>query len=733
MKSKHQAGWLRTWYSELVKARRRKPREKLCKLRCEMLERRELLSATVVLGSQAFKTITVASTNGTATETANNTTYDANANLTGTVDYSSATLGSFSGTLNGPITQPSGQGNFTATVAMTQDSSNPNNTQNLSGSATLTSPASLAGMVSTTGEFNTSTFTASITWSSGSWSGSISPTGTTSAYDIVPTAPQWDSAAETQIDFGFNVNGTWQAVPPSECGTALATVNAYWASGATMSTIIGGPIGGATVPVYWNQASGTASIQGITSIPAGANYVLIDVAGGPILSSGNISDNPVAFNVRTIGSEAIDNSQPGFWSSASGNWTTESDGLGGSSLVSSTANGSEQSQAAWWFSMPAGVYELSVTYTAAQNLTTDMGLDLYDGVGNWIGQVPVNEQVAPSSYSEYGVEWQNLGAFKLTSNVFHVSTWNSSANGAICVNGIQLQAAPVIDSADLPDSYTNYPPSTSVGSFTTSGSWATQGVGAFGSSDISTSTAGSGSSMATWTMPVTPGSYEIDVTWPSTSGLSANATYNIFDGSSNIGSVSVNQQMAPSGISFDGVTYQTLGAFTVSSTQLSVTLANSAADGQVEADTIRILPEYQPTPIVDQGLPGSFVSATGWTTQNTGLYGSSLVSNTANGSEQSQAAWWFPVQPGQYYVEVTWVSGGGLSSTTPFDVYNALTYISEPTVNEQTSPAGVTDQGVAWQSLGTFTMTSDVLHVSTWNSQANGAICVSGIRIVPVT
>jgi len=29
-------------------------------------------------------------------------------------------------------------------------------------------------------------------------------------------------------------------------------------------------------------------------------------------------------------------------------------------------------------------------------------------------------------------------------------------------------------------------------------------------------------------------------------------------------------------------------------------------------------------------------------------------------------------------------------------------------------------------------MTSNVLHVSTWNSQTNGAMNVDGIRIVPV-
>ena len=54
-------------------------------------------------------------------------------------------------------------------------------------------------------------------------------------------------------------------------------------------------------------------------------------------------------------------------------------------------------------------------------------------------------------------------------------------------------------------------------------------------------------------------------------------------------------------------------------------------------------------------------------------------------------------------------------------------------VNEQNAPVGTTDQGVAWQSLGTFTMTSNVLHISTWNSPTDGSICVDGFRIVPVS
>jgi hypothetical protein len=369
-------------------------------------------------------------------------------------------------------------------------------------------------------------------------------------------------------------------------------------------------------------------------------------------------------------------------------------------------------------------------------LTKDMGLDLYDGVGNWVGQVPVDEQVAPNSFTEDGVAWENLGSFKLTNNIFHISTWNSSTDGAICVNGIQLQAVPVVDDSDVTSIVGGQGVVASSGTFTTTGSWTTSTQGAFDGSHTSSSTPGTSSSKATWTMPVTPGQYEVDVTWQPAGTLSAYVNYKIYAGTTLLNIVGVDQQSAPSGATYDGSTWQSLGSFPVSGTLLTVAVANASMDGQVCADAIRILPAYQPTPIINNGYPGSWVNSTGWTTINQGLDGDALVSNTANGSKASQAAWWFPCQPGQYEVDVTWQSGSKYSQSVGFDVYNGGTYpgawIKTCTVNEQNAPVGVTDQGVVWQSLGVFTMTTDVLHVSLWNSETDGAICVDGVRIVPV-
>ena len=75
-----------------------------------------------------------------------------------------------------------------------------------------------------------------------------------------------------------------------------------------------------------------------------------------------------------------------------------------------------------------------------------------------------------------------------------------------------------------------------------------------------------------------------------------------------------------------------------------VALWNSSGDGQVCADAVRLAPVSAIT--INNGDQGSssFSGQGGWTTQSSGLYGSSLGSNTTAGSSQSMAIWTTPVR-----------------------------------------------------------------------------------------
>ncbi len=257
-KTNKRTGWLRAWFSKVTGGRRRKPRRRPCKLRCEILERRELLSATVVVGAQTFATIPVASDS----DTVNGTNYTAIANLAGAISYTSPTQGTVSGTLNGTITSTSATDPGAAFSASVNDIIQTNNVLNGSVNVTApTAPTNLTGIASLTAgsTFDTSQFTTAntnINWATssgttGQWSGIVSSTNTT-PFGITLARPYWDSSADTQIDFSFTNTGNWDPVASSAYQTPVTYVNAYWGSGPTTED---GLIG--TVPVYWNQAGGS--------------------------------------------------------------------------------------------------------------------------------------------------------------------------------------------------------------------------------------------------------------------------------------------------------------------------------------------------------------------------------------------------------------------------------------------------------------------------------------------
>ena len=199
-----------------------------------------------------------------------------------------------------------------------------------------------------------------------------------------------------------------------------------------------------------NAAAGTgfAGYSGDAQLRQVAG-VAVDAFGNLFITddyNNRIRELPAAaqLSVLKVGTQVMDNSEPGFWANA--NWTADAvHGLDGGSLVSNSTPGSQNSQAAWWFSMPAGVYDISVTYASGSSLSTNLALDLYDGVGNFIGQVSVNERIAPNDFTDQGVGWKRLGSFKISTNIFHISTWNSATDGQISIDAIQLRAAPIVD------------------------------------------------------------------------------------------------------------------------------------------------------------------------------------------------------------------------------------------------------------------------------------------------
>jgi hypothetical protein len=125
------------------------------------------------------------------------------------------------------------------------------------------------------------------------------------------------------------------------------------------------------------------------------------------------------------------------------------------------------------------------------------------------------------------------------------------------------------------------------GFFATDGFTSFSGQGHGG--DVTFAAPGAGEQIAGWTFTVTPGVYRISATWSEDPNRATNAPFHIYDGSTFLGEVRMNQELAPDDFREDGTWWEDLGdgVFRITGTELSVFLLDSA-DEYVIADAVRI-------------------------------------------------------------------------------------------------------------------------------------------------
>jgi Ca2+-binding RTX toxin-like protein len=128
---------------------------------------------------------------------------------------------------------------------------------------------------------------------------------------------------------------------------------------------------------------------------------------------------------------------------------------------------------------------------------------------------------------------------------------------------------------------------------------------------------GSGLNSARWIFDSVPiDSYDVYVTWGQDLSVSAatNSPFSVFDDTSLLTTIPVDQSAAPSGVTVAGATWFYLGAYSVASGVLVVELSDDA-NGAVLADAVRVVRRNQ-TPVVTAGADivvdeGAAISATG--------------------------------------------------------------------------------------------------------------------------
>ncbi len=273
-------------------------------------------------------------------------------------------------------------------------------------------------------------------------------------------------------------------------------------------------------------------------------------------------------------------------------------------------------------------------------------------------------------------------------------------------------------------------------SATPAGAWTTWYSSAYFQGDDHEALAGDGSAHADYTFAGLPAgqSYDVQVTWPAYPNRAPDAPYTITDGTATLGTATVNQQLAPD-IPPDstGVAWHSLGTFASATGTLDVRLS-SVADGNVEADAVRIVPVVAPRAVqINAGDPGS--STVGSWAQWPGYgHGGSLDEEALPGDGSSQADFSFTgLASTRYSVQVTWPAYSNRATNAPYTIFGGTSSLGTYQVNQQVSPVGSTDStGTAWQQLGVVSVADGSLTVELSNL-ANGNVEADAVRIVPVT
>jgi hypothetical protein len=123
--------------------------------------------------------------------------------------------------------------------------------------------------------------------------------------------------------------------------------------------------------------------------------------------------------------------------------------------------------------------------------------------------------------------------------------------------------------------------------FSTVGSWSTSSGEGF-QGDIRVNAKGSGSDVASWTFDVTPGRYRVSATWSTNANRATDSPFTVYDGTSPLRTIDINQEIAPNDFSDQGTTWEDLGGpYNITGSSLIVRLSD-AANQYVVADAVRL-------------------------------------------------------------------------------------------------------------------------------------------------
>jgi hypothetical protein len=450
-----------------------------------------------------------------------------------------------------------------------------------------------------------------------------------------------------------------------------------------------------TVPSGFSVATGfgatTIAPGQSTTFQLKLNATAVGSFSGTVSFSTN-DPNALTYSFNVTGSVSaamvIDDSSPQGYSTT-GSWSKWT-GQGFDNTVQQATTGTGSSVATWAFSASPGTYDIAVTWTTYSNRATNAPFTILDGTTP-IGTVPVDQLLAPASFSDLGDLWQDLGQFVLKTNQLVVQLSNN-ANGYVIADAVR-----VVRVGTLPDVQVQ------VGATTI----ANGGSDSFGTTAVGT--------------PVT---HTYTVTNNTSQTLSLGPTISVPAG------FTVVQQFGTNSLGAGQSTTFQVQLSAASAGAYSGTVSFATSDSNVNPFAFTVSGTVNATQIIDDSSSQGY-STTGSWSKWTGQGFDNTVQQSTPTSGSSVASWTFTVGSGIYDVAVTWTSYSNRATNAPYTVLNGTTVLGTVQVNQQVNPSSFTDAGAVWQDLGNFTITGNQLVVQLSNN-ANGYVIADAVRIQKV-
>jgi subtilisin family serine protease len=440
-------------------------------------------------------------------------------------------------------------------------------------------------------------------------------------------------------------------------------------------------LGALTLPAGF----GVAADFGTTTLAPGAatTFALrLDAAGlGSFsgiasLATNDPAANPYTFVVSGAVSEiyVMNDNGPGF--SADATWTAYN-GSGAQGDLHYKLAGSGASVAGWTFTgLTAGAYRIAVTWDPYSNRVPNATYVLTDGTSQ-LGTAQFDQRQNPTSFSDGGVLWQDLGAiYDVGGSTLVVQLSDLASPGYLIADAVRIErvgtlagsAGPQVEVVD--------------GSAAVAGG---SGQVAFGRTDPGAALVHTFSVRNAGSADLVLGPIVLPVGFSLVSGFTATT---LAPGS--VTTFSVRLDAAGLG-SFGGLVSFSTNDPTASPFVFGVT-------GTVS----QLL-------YMDNTAPG-FSASGNWSNYNgAGFQGNMLYKATGAGNDG--VSWTFTnLAAGRYRVAVTWVAYSNRTSAASYTVFDGTTQVGSAQFDQRLDPASYNDAGALWQDLGgIYSLTSGTL------------------------